>query len=375
MDQICEKPMKIALLGPAPPFRGGITQFALMLGHEYVKEGNELRMFTFHRQYPGIMFPGGEQTTEFANLPDIHVERVFTPYRPDTWKTAVDRIKAWYPDLVLVSYFLPWFAPSYAWICKRLRGIRIVCLAHNIDFHEKWPAADLLTKRVFQYCDRIVVLSEACLRDLKRKMPADISARAVLGYHPIYGCYAEHTPKASQITAANTLLFFGLIKKYKGLDVLLKALKQASVVHPGLKLIIAGEVYGRADKYQKLIRELGLEQCVEAHFRYITDREIAGFFLRSQVCVLPYKTATQSGVIATAYSFGVPVIASDVGGLGESVVNDVTGLLVAPNSPEALASAIIRYFGEGLYAKLSGNIPAFVARHDWRGLARLILES
>lgn len=375
MPQTGNVPLKIALLGPAPPFRGGITQFALMLAKEYVRVGLEVQMYTFHRQYPSILFPGGTQTTEFASLPDIQVERVFTPYRPDTWKNAVERIKAWHPDLVLVSYFLPWFAPSYAWICKRLLGIKIVCLAHNIDFHEKWPAADLLTKKFLQHCDTIVVLSEACLRDLKRKMPADISSRAILGFHPVYDCYAENTQLANVFKEEHTLLFFGLIKDYKGLDVLLKAMKQSLAVLPGLKLIIAGEVYGRSDKYLKLIRELGLEASVETHFRYITDTEISGFFQRSQVCVLPYKTATQSGVIATAYSFGVPVIASDVGGLGESVVNNVTGLLVPPNSPEALASAIIRYFREELSADFSSNIPAFVARYDWRELARLILES
>lgn len=367
---------KIALLGPAPPFRGGITQFALMLAKEWLRQGKEVRMFTFERQYPKLLFPGGGQTTEFSDLPDIAVERVFTPYQPGSWKNAVKRIQAWQPDAVIASYFLPWFAPSYAWICRRLQDTRVICLAHNVDFHEKWPGADILSRRLFRSCDKIVVLSEACLRDLKRKFPESISTKGVLGFHPIYDCYAR-TEDASATAESNTLtaMFFGLIKPYKGLDILLKAVKQARLRIPELKLLIAGEVYGNEEMYQKQIRSLGLEDAVETHFRYITDTEVSGFFQRCQVCVLPYKSATQSGVIATAYSFDVPVIASNVGGLSEYISENETGLLVAPNDPEALAAALIRYYEHGLFGKFSARIPTYRKRFSWAKLAELMLDN
>ncbi len=367
---------RIALLGPAPPFRGGISQFALMLAREFLREGHEVRMYTFKRQYPQLLFPGGEQTTTFSDIHDIPVERVFTPYLPHTWKNAVVSIRDFQPDLLITSYFLPWFAPSYAWIYKRLSDTRKICLAHNIDFHEKWPGADLLSQQFFKHCERIVLLSSACLNDLKRKMPVAISRKGLLGFHPIYDCYSSGWDKPVAVPPKQpTALFFGLIKAYKGLDVLLKALKQARRRIPELKLIIAGEVYGKADMYEHLIRELGLGEAVDARFHYITDSEIAAIFRQAQVCVLPYKSATQSGVIATAYSFQMPVIASDVGGLSEYVSAGDTGLLVPPNDPEALAASLIRYFEEDLHARMSARIPSYIEKFSWPKLAALILEA
>ncbi len=367
--------MKIALLGPAPPFRGGITQFALMLAQEFQRGENEVRMFTFERQYPKLLFPGGTQTTSFESLPQIPVERVFTPYLPHTWKNAVNRIRDFQPDLLITSYFLPWFAPSYTWICKRLPDARRICLAHNIDFHEKWPGADLLSKLFFRQCERIVLLSDACLQDLKKKMPASIAQKGLLGFHPIYDCYGNREEQSAENSPKQpTAMFFGLIKAYKGLDVLLKALKQARRRIPNLKLLVAGEVYGKAEKYVKLIQELGLQEAVETRFHYITDSEIGDLFRQAQVCVLPYKSATQSGVIATSYSFQVPVIASRIGGLSEYISEGETGLLVPPDDPEALAAALISYFEQDLFEPFSANIPAYIERFSWQKLAALILE-
>ncbi|NMD12863.1 MAG: glycosyltransferase family 4 protein [Candidatus Cloacimonetes bacterium] len=365
---------KIALLGPAPPFRGGISQFALMLGREFSRTGHEVKMYTFKRQYPKLLFPGGEQTISFSGLEGISVQRVFTPYLPQSWRYAVSEIRVWKPDLLIVSYFLPWFAPSYTWILKKLADIRIVCLAHNIDFHEKWPGADLLSKRLFARCHSIVLLSEACKRDLQRKMPKHIADKGISGFHPIYDCYADNhasREKPSQPTA----LFFGLIKPYKGLDVLLAATKQALKAMPDLKLIIAGEVYGSSEQYLQMIRRLGLTEVVETHFRYIGEDEIGQLFQRSQVCVLPYKSATQSGVISTSYNFNVPVIASDVGGLSEYISPGETGLLVPPGNPEALAQAMIRYFKDGMYLSMSSNIPAYKEQYSWQKLADIFLQA
>lgn len=367
--------MKIAMLGPAPPFRGGISQFALMLAKEWLPSGHMVRMYTFTRQYPRLLFPGGSQTTEFRSVEGINIERVFAPYLPHTWPRAVQAIVSWQPDILIVSYFLPWFAPSYAWICQRCRKTRIVCLAHNIDFHEKWPGARFLTLLLLKLCDRIVVLSQASLQDLRNKSPSAIAARAVLGFHPLYDCY-EADPRTVNLVHESqpTMLFFGLIKPYKGLDILLQALKQAQASLPELKLIVAGEVYGKKEKYSRQIRQLGLVNAVETHFRYIGETEIASFFQRSQVCILPYKSATQSGVISTAYHFQVPVIVTDAGGLREYVEEGVTGLVVPASNVEALAAAIIRYFKQDSYSLFKQNIPDYTHNMSWSRLSRLILE-
>lgn len=367
---------KIAFLGPAPPFRGGISQFAFRLAQEFQRSGNEVRMFTFEKQYPELLFPGKSQTTEFSQSNEIDIERIYTPYNPATWHKAVKRIEAFAPDLTVISYFLPWFAPSYTWICQRLRSTRRLCLAHNISFHEKWFGSNLFSHQLFKHSDKIVVLSEACLQDLKNTMPKDIADKGILGFHPIYDCYGKAINNYEIDTMqAPTALFFGLIKPYKGLDILIKALKQARIKIPELKLIIAGEVYGKEDKYLSLINQLHLEHAVETHFRYIQEDEIRNFFLRSQVCVLPYKSATQSGVIATSYEFNIPVIASQVGGLSEYVKDNETGILVPPNNPEALAAALIRYFDEGLFNIMRQNIPSFRQQFSWQKLAEIILQA
>ncbi|NLW18981.1 MAG: glycosyltransferase family 4 protein [Candidatus Cloacimonetes bacterium] len=367
---------RIVILGPAPPFRGGISQFALILGQEFQNQGDEVRFFTFERQYPKLIFPGSTQTTSFPQDLNITVERAYTPHQPASWKKAVQSIKGWNPDLLIVSWFLPWFAPSYTWICKRLPNIRRICLAHNVDFHEKWPGADLLSKAFFKQCDKIVTLSGATFADLKRKFPRDVSVKGIQGFHPIYDCYGGSQDSSPQDPERDpTALFFGLIKAYKGLDVLLKAVKQARKRVPRLRLLIAGEVYGKPEKYLLLIHQLGLEDAVDARFHYISNDEIADIFNQAQVCVLPYKSATQSGVIASSYSFGVPVIASDVGGLSEYIDVEKTGLLVPPNNPEALAGALIRYFEGNLFQAMKPNIPAFVEQFSWQKLAELVLNA
>jgi D-inositol-3-phosphate glycosyltransferase len=366
--------IKIAFLGPSPPFRGGISQFALELAQEYQRSGHDIRMFTFERQYPRLLFPGGEQTTEFQLDEPLTTRRCWTPYLPWTWHNAVNEIRDFAPDVVIVSYFLPWFAPSYAWILRGLKGIRVICIAHNIDFHEKWLGADILTRWVFQQCERIVVLSQSCLLDLQRKMPLFIAQKSALGFHPIYGSYADKTEQIVQETTEQVILFFGLIKPYKGLDVLLHAFSKAQKAMPELRLVVAGEIYGSAAEYQNLIERLGIITSVETEFRYITDQEIGRFFRRAKVCVLPYKSATQSGVIATAYGFNVPVIASNVGGLSEYISEGETGLLVPPSDPDALAEALIRFFRQDLFAVMNRNIPVFKEKYSWNKLAELVIS-
>ncbi len=364
--------MKICILGPAPPYRGGISLFALHLAKAYRDMGHEVRFISFRKQYPALLFPGKEQTDKALDSEGLIVMRSLTPWLPWTWEQTAGLIKGYAPDLIVVSWFLPYFAPAYGYILRRLTKTQKVILAHNVVAHENWALADWLTNFVFSAADRILVLSRASQKELNKKAPLRISRKAVLGFHPIYSHAGQNLDRIPNPEKAKTLLFFGLIKPYKGLDVLLAAMPEVLKSLPEIKLLIAGEVYGDSSIYPDQIQSLGIGNNVESHLRYISETELGKFFARSGLCVLPYKSASQSGVIATSYSFGVPVLASDIGGLGEYIEAGKTGWLVKPNSPTELAKAIIKHFTETI--DMQEDIKAYCQKLSWHSLAELSLK-
>lgn len=356
------------MLGPAPPFRGGISNFAVHLAESLAQQGHQLQYFNFKQQYPALLFPSSDQYDK--SEPRLPAQRILTPYLPHTWIQTVRAIQAWQPDILIASWWLPFFALAYGYILKRL-NCRIVVLAHNIMPHEHWPGTKSLLRYAFQKADCIVVLSRSCLQELKRYLPNTVASKAVLGFHPIYSKVGITSPNPQ---TAPGLLFFGLIKDYKGLDILLKAMPMIKHAIPTIKLRIAGAVYGSSKIYEELIRELKLETDVECHFRYLDDLEVAALFAISDVCILPYKSATQSGVIATAFSYDTPVIASNVGGLGEYIDAGQTGLLVAPNDPAALAAAVIRFYEDKLREPMQKAIAGYKDQNTWAELAKLFTD-
>ncbi|MDZ4182949.1 MAG: glycosyltransferase, partial [Candidatus Cloacimonadaceae bacterium] len=232
----------------------------------------------------------------------------------------------------------------------------------------------LLTKALLTHCEKILLLSHACLNDLKRIMPKAIADKGVAGFHPIYDSFPESAVPEHYPHKDTTLLFFGLIKPYKGLDVLLKAMRQVRERLPELSLVVAGEIYGKADVYEHLIRSLGLADCVRTHFKYIPENEVAPFFRSASLCVLPYKSATQSGIIAMSYHFDLPVIVTDAGGLSEYVEEAVTGLVVPANDVEALAAGIIRYYEARMHESMSAAVREYKQKYSWQSLARLVSQ-
>lgn len=363
--------MKIAILGPAPPFRGGISLFALMLARSYAELGHEVAFFNFKHQYPKLLFPGKNQTDTTLNETEFPNFRTLTPWLPFSWWQTAKAIKGFQADLLIVSWFLPFFAPAYGVIQRLLPKLPKIVLAHNVVAHERWAFTDLLTRFCFQPATKIVVLSKATLQELKHNLPLNIARKGVLGFHPIYNCYEVNHSVSTPKTDATNLLFFGLIKPYKGLDVLLAAMPLVLTRFPLAKLIVAGEVYGDSAVYTEQIHSLGIGASVETHFRYIGDPEISLFFSKASLCILPYKSASQSGVIATSYSFGVPVLASDVGGLGEYVLEGKTGYLVPPNEPKLLAEAIVKHLKDK--TNFSESIAEYRSNYSWKRLAEIML--
>lgn len=360
---------RIAILGPAPPYRGGISLFAFSLAEAYRDLGYQVQFINFKEQYPQLLFPGKGQYDYTITDNEFVNKRILVPWQPKTWGQTIYEIKQYKPDAIIVSWFLPYFAPAYGYIIKRIPNTPIIILAHNILAHEKWILEKQLLKYVFKPATKIVTLSKATLEELHNELPLYISKKGVLGFHP---CYEHYISEVVPFPQRNTLLFFGLIKPYKGLDVLLRAMPKVINAVPDAKLIIAGEVYGKCDVYTELINSLGIGSKVECYFRFISDPEIAHFFSQSCLCILPYKSASQSGVIATSYSFGVPVIASNVGGLGEYVAEGETGYLVPPDNPSALAEKIILHLTQK--PDMRKAIDNFTKRYSWKALAELTLQ-
>lgn len=360
--------MRIAFLGPAPPFRGGIANFAKHLANEYAKQGHEICFFNFSQQYPNLLFPADAQ--EDDTQPMHESLRILTPYLPHTWKKTVVAINKWQPERLIISWWIPFFALAYGYIARRVKDCHISILAHNIEPHEDWIGTRSLLRYAFEPADSVVVLSKSCLLDLKRYLPSRIVKRSVLGFHPIYDTHLGETQK---INSDPCILFFGLIKEYKGLDILLEAMPIIRVAIPKIKLKIAGSIYGKEAPYREMIARFKLGDAVETDFRYISDEEVGTYFRQADLCILPYKTATQSGVIATAYSYDTPVVASNVGGLSEYVEDGVSGILVPPNDPPALAAAVIRFYGNEMLVPMQEAIRKYKEKNTWAELAKLIL--
>ncbi|MBI9032453.1 glycosyltransferase family 4 protein [bacterium] len=337
--------MKIAFLGPAYPLRGGIAQFMAILAKKLQERGHEIKVFSFKKQYPKIIFPGKEQIEKSKMVIDLPIESYLIPYNPLTYNRTVREIIKFQPDLLILKYWIPFFAPAFGYIVSKLKRkskIKVIYNIDNIDFHEKWVGGDILTKYAFRKADFFITMSDSVDKSLFKLFPKLAKDRVVKINHPTYDFYASE--QKNNFEFQYNLLFFGYIKPYKGLDTILEAMPIVLNMIPQLKLTIAGEVYGDDSPYLDIIKKYSLEKNVILHDKYITNEEVKEFFLTADVCVLPYKQATQSGIIQLSYAFGVPVIATAVGGIPEVIQEGKTGSLVLADNPKALAKAILDFY-------------------------------
>lgn len=367
--------MKIAYLSTFYPLRGGIAQFNAALYRELEKE-HQTKAYTFSRQYPAILFPGKSQyVTPEDHADPIPADAVLDTINPLTYYTTAKKIKTFGPDLVLTKFWMPYFAPSLGSVFKQLKNkSRIVSILDNVIPHEKRPGDMALTRFFLRQNHGFVVMSEAVKQDLLSLHP---TARYLYHPHPLY----DHFGKAAERKEARTklhlpqdkkmLLFFGFIRDYKGLDLLINALQQLDASY---ELIIAGEVYGDFTSYHEQIERLGLTKRVHLHTRYISDDEVPLFFSAADVCVLPYKTATQSGITSIAYHFELPVIATDVGGLKEYILHQKTGLIVDRPDAQLIAEAINHYFDAAMIEQFKAAIKQLKDAHSWAHLAKEIID-
>jgi len=366
--------VKVAFLGPAPPFRGGISAFAEALASSIASMGYETRHYSMQKQYPDFLFPGsGQYEDKCSALP---VERVFTPYLPYTWQLAVKRIQIFNPQVLFLSYWIPFFAPAYIWIIGALKKkdpkLQVLLVIHNIRFHERWLFSQSLSKALLDKCDKLLVLSQQSYQDLMSALPFTPPNKLIQGFHPPYTTFPQR-PVQKLTDGVFELLFFGFIKPYKGLDVLLQALPLVIAKLPQTRLTIAGDVYKDREKIIAQIKALGLAKHINLQLRYIAESEVSDFFGSANVCVLPYKSATQSGIISLAQAFCLPVIASDVGGISEAI-DGSNGMLVPPQDPTALAEAIVIFFVEEREHRYRKALQDQLSKNTWSNLAKLTME-
>lgn len=369
--------MKISILGPAWPYRGGIAAFNERLALQLQAEGHVVRLYTFTLQYPGFLFPGKTQYSVDPAPATLRIERSLNSCNPLSWWTTGRRIAKERPDVLIVAYWLPFMAPALGAVCRLVRRnghTKVVALLHNLIPHESRPGDKLFSRYFIGSIDAAVSLSKSVLQDIK---VFNAQLPAVFSPHPLYDNFGEKISfeeACSQLhlsTDSRYLLFFGLIRDYKGLDWMLEAFAQSKVYEQGYKLLIVGEFYADGSKYHALAEKLQLENHLEWRSEFVPDSEVRYYFSAADLIVQPYKTATQSGVTQIAYHFEKPMLVTRVGGLAEIVPDGKVGYSVEP-TVDAIASVLQNFVT--LRPDFSEGIKAEKQKYSWPVMTRRLLS-
>lgn len=346
----------IVLIGPAYPYRGGNALFMSHL-YEALEPHFKVYFINYTLLYPSLLFPGTTQFDQSQTMTKrIPSERLLSSINPFSWWRVADRIKELQPDLVAFDWWNPFFGPSHYAVStllgKELRD-KILFITENVISHEARAIDTVLTNLGLRNAAAFLTLSGQVAEDVKKFAGEKPIYRSEL---PVFGeFYAQTSLQASNNEAKqqfgfssddDVLLFFGYVRKYKGLDMLLRAMPEIIKNNPKAKLLIAGEFYDDPKPYHDIISELALDSHVRMINRFIPNEEVAKFYAACDVVMLPYRSATQSGILGIAYGFERPVIISDVGGLAESVEEGKTGFVVPPESPAALAEAVKKFYAQ-----------------------------
>ncbi|MBH8560570.1 glycosyltransferase [Hymenobacter negativus] len=342
--------MKVVIIGPAYPLRGGLATYNERLARAFVAAGDEVRIVTFSLQYPDFLFPGQTQFSTEAGPADLAIEVSLNSVNPLSWVKVGRKLRAERPDLVIFRFWLPFMGPALGTVARLVHGnghTRVVAITDNIIPHEKRPGDGPLTRYFLSACDGFVTMSRSVLKDLQNlgfgQKPA------LYRPHPLYDNFGPLKTKDDALVAlglpATTayLLFFGFIRAYKGLDIMLEVMADKRLAELPIKLIIAGEFYEDAAPYEELIRRNNLEGRIIRATDFIPNEKVVDYFCAADLIVQPYKNATQSGVSQIAYHFERPMLVTNVGGLAELIPDGVVGYVVPP-TPAAIADAVVDFY-------------------------------
>jgi len=353
--------MKIVIVGTSYPYRGGIAAFSDRLAKEFVKESVDIEIVTFRLQYPSFLFPGKTQYSEAEAPGNISISQKINSICPTNWLKVGREIRRKNPDVVIFTYWMSFFAPCLGTIARTVKkGCKAKCigLIHNMMPHEKSILDKILPPYFVEAMDGFVTLSKSVLADIE-SLDKDGKPK-VFTPHPLYDHFGNIEDKTFAIKklsldeSCRYMLFFGLVRAYKGLDLLIDAFADERFREMNVKLIVAGEFYDDEKPYLEQIERLGLKDCVIINNGYIPDSDVKDYFNAADIVVQPYKSATQSGVTQIAYHFEKPMIVTNVGGLKEIILNGKVGYVVEPQ-PSAIADALVDFYeNERLNAFVEG---------------------
>ena len=343
--------MKIVILGTSWPYRGGgIATYNERLARQFMAEGHEVEILTFTLQYPDFLFPGKTQYSDEPAPADLRITRVMNSVNPFSWWKTARLLRRIQPDLMVVKFWIPLMAPCLGTISRlaRRQGIRVVSILDNVIPHEPHFWDKWLIRYFVRSIDHFVAMSDSVKRDCERFLPKQSPVSVALCPHPLYDNFGEPLPQAEaqqQLgleSGYRYLLFFGFIRDYKGLDLLMRAYADPRLRGEKVRLLVAGEFYNNAEQYAMLEKELGLQGQIVWHTQFIPNDQVRVYFSAADLIVQPYKSATQSGVTQVAYHFSKPMLVTNVGGLSEIVPNGKVGY-VTPVDDRAIADALLDF--------------------------------
>lgn len=370
--------MRIAIIGTAWPYRGGLAAYNERLAQEFMRQGHEVDIITFTLQYPDIFFPGKTQFADWPKPDGLSINRIVNSVWPLNWLSTGNLLAEKQYDLAVIKYWLPFMGPAFGTILRRIKAnghTKVVSVLDNIIPHEHRLGDRLFTRYFVKPVDAFVAQSKNVMEDLSQ---FDTQKPRALNPHPVFDSFGEPGPKEKARRNLNLppgekiILFFGFIRDYKGLDLLLHALATPKLQEMRIKLLVAGEFYSNEEKYLSLIRELSLEDRIYLHTKFIPDGAVANYFNAVDVVVQPYKDATQSGVTQIGYYFEKPMIVTGVGGLPEIIPHEKAGLVCEVN-PGSIAGAIHRFYDEDMEEGLTEGAREEKKKFSWETMTQTIM--
>lgn len=372
-------PHKVIILGPAYPYRGGIAKGNELLAHEFGKQGIDCKVYTFTLQYPKVLFPGKTQYTDDPLAYPVQIERKVNSVNPFNWLSVGWQIRKEAPTLLIIRHWLPFMAPSMGTIARIAKGnkvTRVIALIDNLIPHEKRIGDTIFNKYFVGSMDGFLTMSHSVLDDLKQ---FDTKKPKIFSPHPVFDNYGEKLTKEVACEwlkiddQLEYILFFGFVREYKGLDLLLEAFALLHESKPNLRLMVVGEYYSEEEKYQNMMRDLGIFDKIIQRKEFVPDTEIKYYFGAADLVAQPYKTATQSGVTQIGYHFEKPMLVTNVGGLAEIIPDQKVGYVVEPN-PEAIRAGILDFFDNNRAAVFIENLKQEKVRFSWLRMTENLLK-
>ncbi len=341
---------------------------------ETLSKDHKVHRVSFSLQYPKPLFPGKTQYFDFEGK---KAKTLINSINPLSWKKTANFINSIKPDLVIFQYWMPFFAPAFSSIAKRIKkicGAQIIVNCNNITPHEQRAMDSLMTAKFFSYCDAFIVMSQTVENDLLKIEP---KAKYRKTPHPVYDVFGQSMDQQTAkeligVSGEKIILNFGLIRDYKGLDILIESTKYLNGKLSNFKILVVGECYGDENNYLQLAEENGVSDVIDFRFEFVPNDKVNQYFCAADLVVLPYKSATQSGVVPIAYHFDKPVVVSNVGGLPEIVDEGKTGFICEPN-PEQIANGIIEFF-KFKSIDFSSNVAEYKKQFSWDNYTNVVLE-